>query len=202
MESPPSPIETLRQLKQMLDDGALTATEFEALKQQLVFGSAAPTASANQAVPPTSEAPIIDSVVPDALPADQADLLPEPEAFSPEPEALSGFPLHDEPAAPRNYLNLVLAVGGLLALLGLVLYLNLNQHDSEHISSTSLTPADSTQVIETGPQAEQNIRLSTEPETIRVAPAHPAIPIAPLPPAAPAAADSVAAPVSAPDSAL
>ena len=37
MQNPPSPLDTLRQLKEMLDAGALTLTEFEALKQRLVF---------------------------------------------------------------------------------------------------------------------------------------------------------------------
>ena len=46
MNNPASPIETLRQLKEMLDAGALTPTEFEALKQRLVFGSATPAPDA------------------------------------------------------------------------------------------------------------------------------------------------------------
>ena len=37
MDNPNSPIDTLRQLKEMLDSGALTPAEFEALKQRLVF---------------------------------------------------------------------------------------------------------------------------------------------------------------------
>ncbi|WP_083322270.1 SHOCT domain-containing protein [Hymenobacter lapidarius] len=37
MDNPTSPLETLRQLKEMLDAGALTPTEFEALKQRLLF---------------------------------------------------------------------------------------------------------------------------------------------------------------------
>lgn len=37
MQNPSSPLDTLRQLKEMLDAGALTPTEFEALKQRLVF---------------------------------------------------------------------------------------------------------------------------------------------------------------------
>ena len=44
MQNPPSPLDTLRQLKEMLDAGALSPTEFEALKQRLVF-SELPTAS-------------------------------------------------------------------------------------------------------------------------------------------------------------
>ena len=52
MNNPASPIETLRQLKEMLDAGALTPTEFEALKQRLVFGSTTPTPDAPAGAPP------------------------------------------------------------------------------------------------------------------------------------------------------
>nr|GFC25590.1 hypothetical protein [Tanacetum cinerariifolium] len=46
------PLATLRQLKEMLDAGALTPQEFEALKQKLIFGQEAP-ASATE--PPQAE---------------------------------------------------------------------------------------------------------------------------------------------------
>ena len=45
-----SPLETLRQLREMLDAGTLTPVEFEVLKQQLVFGPV-------PAVPPAAPAP-------------------------------------------------------------------------------------------------------------------------------------------------
>lgn len=77
MENPTSPLETLRQLKEMLDAGALTPTEFEALKQRLIFTSispgpvaaepaAAPVTPAVPATPvanvlPTSEAPMANT---------------------------------------------------------------------------------------------------------------------------------------------
>ena len=54
MENPSSPLETLRQLKEMLDSGALTPTEFEALKQRLVF---APAPAAPSVTPPPSATP-------------------------------------------------------------------------------------------------------------------------------------------------
>lgn len=62
MDNPSSPLDTLRQLKEMLDAGALTPTEFEALKQRLVFqepaAPAAPVVPAPPVVPPAAEAPV------------------------------------------------------------------------------------------------------------------------------------------------
>ncbi|MDO7844915.1 SHOCT domain-containing protein [Hymenobacter sp. M29] len=228
-----SPLDTLRQLKEMLDAGALTPTEFEALKQRLVFhdgaASAAPATSAPAAAVP--EAPVVlppapaletpspmfedlgTAVPPTALPtsgysAPLADSEPEPEepAFIP-PAVRRALEADSPPAAPplpppavpspglaaadagyvadefpegtapaaRSPLALILSIGGLLALLGLVLYLSLNRQPSERLSSTSLTPADTLAApIETGPQAEQMPQPVAAPETIRLAPTNPA----------------------------
>ncbi|MCI1186779.1 SHOCT domain-containing protein [Hymenobacter sp. DH14] len=57
MENSSSPLDTLRQLKEMLDSGALTPTEFEALKQRLVFTSAAPEPAAPNTLPTAITAP-------------------------------------------------------------------------------------------------------------------------------------------------
>ncbi|MBD2723337.1 SHOCT domain-containing protein [Hymenobacter armeniacus] len=247
MDNPSSPLDTLRQLKEMLDAGALTPTEFEALKQRLVFQEAAPASGppAPPAVPPVAP-PATSSLLPPAPPAtppaapfippaepvqpqfyplasDAAEPEPEfvppvvrrafeaetppvapPAAFvpepMPEPEMNSAyvadeFPEAQAPAA-KSPLALILSIGGLLALLSLVLYLSLNRRPSERISSTSLTPADTLAApIETGPQAAE-LPATAAPETIRVAPANPAPVIQPRP--APPARDSVAAPVTAP----
>lgn len=86
MENPSSPLETLRQLKEMLDSGALTPTEFEALKQRLVFGPSPVSADAQPLA--TVEPP----VVPVAAAAPLADEPPAPEApttpTEPEPAPL------------------------------------------------------------------------------------------------------------------
>ena len=52
MQNPPSPLDTLRQLKEMLDAGALTPSEFEALKQRLVFNEPLIALSLPPAAPP------------------------------------------------------------------------------------------------------------------------------------------------------
>ncbi|UOQ98912.1 SHOCT domain-containing protein [Hymenobacter sp. 5317J-9] len=264
MDNPSSPLDTLRQLKEMLDAGALTPTEFEALKQRLVFQepatppvppvppvAAAPTLPQEPPLPapstlptatnfsPPAEVPTTAPVEPPTAPpfytsvSGAAPVEPEPafvppvvrrafeaETSLPPPSPPASFPVEvpaAEPAPEYNLVNaayvadefpetqapaaksplaLILSIGGLLALLSLVLYLSLNRRPSERISSTSLTPADTLAApIETGPQAAE-LPATAAPETIRVAPANPAPVIQPRP--APPAHDSVAAPVTAP----
>jgi hypothetical protein len=88
------------------------------------------------------------------------------------------FPESEKPS-PRSPLALILSIGGLLALLSLVVYLSFNRPPSERISSTSLTAADSVAApIETGPQAEQIApNAAAAPETVRVVPSNPAPPL-------------------------
>jgi hypothetical protein len=255
-----SPLDTLRQLKEMLDSGALTPTEFEALKQRLVFhDGAAPPPSTLASETTAPAAPVVLPVNPtletpspmfeDVAPVEQTPaLLP----VSPtNPTAAESAPVEEEPAfippavrraleadstaavpastlppvasspglaaadsgyvadefpegtgpAARSPLALILSIGGLLSLLGLVMYLSLNRQPSEHISSTSQTAADTLAApIETGPQAEQVAPVIAAPETIRLAPTHPAPPVSrPAPVTADSAA--IAAPETASDSA-
>ena len=76
MENPSSPLDTLRQLKEMLDAGALTPTEFEALKQRLVFTPAAPGSVASAAAG-TPDAPGESAAVaPPAAPVLPASAVP------------------------------------------------------------------------------------------------------------------------------
>jgi hypothetical protein len=86
--NPSSPLDTLRQLKEMLDAGALTPAEFEALKQRLVLNSGTPL------VPPTAPvapaAPIPATTPPVVLPP-----APVAEQHSPMFEDVA-----DEPPAP------------------------------------------------------------------------------------------------------
>lgn len=208
-----SPLSTLRQLREMLDAGTLTPTEFEALKQQLIFGKegAGPLEAPQPPVPlvPAAAAPGADLLLPtDFLEPEPEPALPTAETPSPTPPAAADWralaPLLVSPdpavgpaAERRNPLTWVFAGGGALVLLALVLYLALgNQPANEHLTSSSQTAADSTAVApEVGPQAEQiTLPPATAPETIRVAPA--------TPPVAPAAAtrfrtDSVVAPAPA-----
>jgi hypothetical protein len=200
-----SSLATLRQLKEMLDAGTLTPQEFEALKQQLVFGNVAsatpPGSEALPAVPETSalQAPLIEeSPSPEvASIAGTPDWLATPVPLlvdSPSPSTYSTYT--DEVEERRNPLTLVFAIGGGLLLLSIILYLVLGRPTSadEHLTSTSQTAADSAAVApEVGPQAQQITLAPTAPETIRVAPATPP-PVAATVPSG-FRTDSVAAPV-------
>jgi hypothetical protein len=59
--NPSSPLDTLRQLKEMLDAGALTPAEFEALKQRLVLnpGTTLPPTVAPVAPAPATTPPVV-----------------------------------------------------------------------------------------------------------------------------------------------
>ena len=99
MENPSSPLDTLRQLKEMLDAGALTPTEFEALKQRLVFTPAAPgTAAPAAASPPDAPAAYVPPVAPAAAAA--APVPPAPSAPS------AAFPNQPPPNLPPLAPNL------------------------------------------------------------------------------------------------
>jgi hypothetical protein len=78
MDNPSSPLETLRQLKEMLDAGALTPAEFEALKQRLVFSpptATSPPAAGPAATPPAAPLPV-------APPAPVIPVAPPPPTFT------------------------------------------------------------------------------------------------------------------------
>lgn len=202
MEKSSSPLDNLLQLRELLDAGLITPQEFETLKSRLL---ASPTVPLNPTftTPPTptnSETP--NAVEPEHVapvahtPAfgGQTDL-PRPAATSPDYSTFSqpseqpvsgGQEVELDQAEeeqfeepPRNPLGKILAIGGAVLLLGLILYLLLGQsRTSEHLTSTSQTAADTVAVTpETGPQAEQlDLPPVAAPETVRVAPAVPVTP--------------------------
>ena len=215
MQNPPSPLDTLRQLKEMLDAGALTPSEFEALKQRLVFNEPPIALSLPPAAPPL---PVFETaaVAPPIVPRAPADGLPVPLAApalliesEPLPKPFQeqlAEPVADWlnpnlveaelPPARSGPLGLVIAIGAVLAFLAVVVYLSMNRSPSEHISSTSQTAADSlATAVETGPQAAPLPPAPVAaPETVRVAPAHPA-PALPARAHAPVRDSVIAAPV-------
>ncbi|RYU84300.1 SHOCT domain-containing protein [Hymenobacter persicinus] len=205
MEKDPSPLDTLRQLKEWLDAGTITPEEFTTLKQKLLFSESAPVAPPPMEMPPplTASAPVeepllppivshppppsVPPIVPPSAPAPPADPFSRPIESGRPGASPSAEDVYDaEPLPPveaeevdmpyvapaRNPLMTVLIIGGIVALLALVAYLMLGNRESEHLSSTSQTEADSVQVEpETGPQAEQiDLPPAPAPETIRVAP--------------------------------
>ena len=178
MENSSSPLETLRQLKEMLDAGTITPAEFEKLKQQLVFSKTEPDTS--PVVPaPSFVAPVVPTtpLANEPIATDSSSTsIPDEPAYSYVPPVSAGSAPADTASNP---LNLVLIIGGALAVLALVLYLALgNRTSDEHLTSTTQTAADSVNTVEVGPQDEQiTLPPAAVPETIRVAPAHPVAPI-------------------------
>lgn len=202
-----SSLAALRQLKELLDAGTITPTEFETLKRQLIFGNEPPASSAG----PTPPSPV--EAVPLALgpdPASDYSLSPEmlaeptpPPVVAPDwlAAAAPGLPLIDESSLPplaerRNPLNIVFVVGGILMVLGIMLFLFIDRpkNPDEHLTSASQTAADSVATVpEVGPQAEQiTLPPAAAPETIRVAPV-----VRPVPAARPLSVDSAATPAPA-----
>ncbi|AII52654.1 SHOCT domain-containing protein [Hymenobacter sp. APR13] len=92
-----------------------------------------------------------------------------------EPEQVEDVEDMPYVAPTKSPLSTILIVGGILALLALVAYLMLGNQESERLTSTSRTAADSLAVTpEEGPQAEQiDLPPVAVPETVRVAPALP-----------------------------
>ena len=84
MDNPSSPLDTLRQLKEMLDAGALTLAEFEALKKRLVFSDEAAT-------PPATPESVPLVVLPPA---------PVLEQHSPVFDDIKAAPVNETPAVP------------------------------------------------------------------------------------------------------
>ena len=202
-----SSLAALRQLQELLDAGTITPAEFGTLKRQLIFGEEPPAPPVVPTPPLAAEA---TPIAPGPDPASYASLSPEipaapisPPLVSPDwlAAAAPGLPLIDEASLPplaerRNPLTIVFVVGGILVLLGIMLFLFIDRPKTpdEHLTSASQTAADSVATVpEVGPQAEQiTLPPAAAPETIRVAPV-----VQPVPVARPVSADSAAAPVPA-----
>jgi hypothetical protein len=215
-----SSLTALRQLKEMLDAGTITPTEFETLKRQIVFGQelALPLEPAATEEPATSApaTPAPADISPPPVPVEasatyspaEKNVLAPPISpladtewlASPPPALLPASDMDTPPEEERrNPLNLIFALGGLLVFLGVIAYLMIGRPSTpdEHLTSASQTAADSAAVVpEVGPQAEQlNLPPAAAPETIRVAPVtQPALAQS----AGQFRTDSVAAPVAAP----
>jgi hypothetical protein len=213
-----SSLAALRQLKEMLDVGTITPTEFETLKRQIVFGQepALPVESApTEAFASPEAAPIPDPLAsPEApvpyqpitanAPEDSLSASPKGESEWLASVAPSLRPTEEYEALPpeeehRNPLNLVFAIGGLVVFLGVVAFLLMGRPTTpdEHLTSGTQTAADSVAIVpEVGPQAEQlTLPPATAPETIRVAPVTQPVPAQA---ASQFRTDSVTAPLAAP----
>jgi hypothetical protein len=176
MEKSSSPLDTLRQLRELLDAGTITPQEFETLKSRLLTPPTALPDSAAAARPADGSNFVRLESEPSA--ANSATAGPEYTAFPlPASPTESVDELEEEAEEPaRSPLGKILAIGGGLLAVLLILYLVLGQsRSSEHLTSISQTPADTVATApETGPQAEQlDLPPVAAPETVRVAPVVP-----------------------------
>ena len=187
-----SPLDTLRQLKEWLDAGTITPQEFEALKKKLLFNDPAPPHPLPSAPAPAanSEAAVPPPPAPAAAPIDEPA---PPYSNEPPPAAFAEEDALVPPPAKSNALTTILIVGGILALLAVVVYLATGTRPSERLTSVSKTAADTVAVQpEVGPQAEQlELPPVAAPETVRVVPAAPPV-------AVPADSGSAAPPAASP----
>ncbi|MDU0369297.1 SHOCT domain-containing protein [Hymenobacter endophyticus] len=172
---------------------------------------------------PVSE-PLLPPVTTEPVPAYTQPLPPTPPVTTPgfshpleagrpvaSPSQDDAFVTSTAPAAEEEYvedtaytapakspLGTILVVGGIVLLLALVAYLMLGNRESERLTSTTRTAADSLATNpEVGPQTEQiELPPAAAPETIRVAPAVPVAPVDSVATAAPAPAPAETAPVA------
>lgn len=103
MEKDPSPLDTLRQLKEWLDAGTITPAEFDTLKRKLLFSEqhpgAAPATPPAPTAPPATPVPPV--VTPPAAPVSGSGAAfgtPNPPAAPPAPPVL--LPIVSEPERP------------------------------------------------------------------------------------------------------
>ncbi|TGE21991.1 hypothetical protein E5K00_17205 [Hymenobacter aquaticus] len=107
MEKDPSPLDTLRQLKEWLDAGTITQAEFDTLKQKLLFSEPTPPAAAPVPpgpVPPVTAAPPVAPSLPSTPPPPVlVPIVSEPER--PVTPPISSLPPTSPTAPPVVPLN-------------------------------------------------------------------------------------------------
>ncbi|GAA3922346.1 SHOCT domain-containing protein [Hymenobacter algoricola] len=90
MEKDPSPLDTLRQLKEWLDAGTITPAEFETLKRKLLFSeptAAGPAAPVNRPEPTATSGPVEEPMLPPIVPHTTPPLPPVAPPSAPAPPA-------------------------------------------------------------------------------------------------------------------
>ncbi|MCB2407155.1 SHOCT domain-containing protein [Hymenobacter lucidus] len=105
MEKDPSPLDTLRQLKEWLDAGTITPAEFETLKRKLLFNEQQAPSAAAPVTPPA--APIAPSVMPPPVPEARAVSAPIedpllPPIVTPKPAPTQYQPPVEQVTAPAT----------------------------------------------------------------------------------------------------
>lgn len=145
MENDFSAIRSLQELKNLLDSGAITQEEYEALKKKIIFGKSGGDPAAT--LPTTHLAPTPeplggDPVVPEYSNEDYVgyDAAPQPpRTHNPDAIGPEGVGEGGDLAEPRkkDMLVTILITLGVLLLLGLIAYQLMSDQDSEKLTSIS-----------------------------------------------------------------
>ncbi|MGV3503938.1 MAG: SHOCT domain-containing protein [Adhaeribacter sp.] len=189
MENDFSAIRSLQELKGLLDAGAITQQEFEALKKKIIFGPAGETPAAPLPGDYRNRQPEAlggDPVVPEYSNEEYVGFdntttgrrSYDPDALGPE-----GVREEAELAEPkqRDMLVTILITLGVLLLIGLVAYQLMSGQDSEKLTSTS------------GPETETVEEVTAEEPAAETTPALTDTASLPVPAAAPEAGAAPAA---------
>lgn len=159
MENDFSAIRSLQELKGLLDAGAITQQEFEALKKKIIFGKGEDTAPAPLPADYRSRKPEAlggDPLVPEFSNEEYVEFDSTPPGrrnYDPDALGPDGVGEGGDLAEPkqRDMLVTILITLGVLLLIGLVAYQLMNGQESEKLTSTSGAEMEAVEPV-TGPE--------------------------------------------------
>ena len=203
MDNDFSAIRSIQELKNLLDSGAITPQEYEALKRKIIFGPTGADAPPAPITPPVTRSIVTDTPTPAPIVVDPVTPSYRNERIvppvSPVPPVNVNPVRPTEPVAPtavnediyveekkkKDWLLTILITLGVLLLLGLIGYNLLSDSESERLTSTS-GPETEVVPVDTTANAEE-VTNSTRPDRIEAVgdTAAATIPPAPVPVATP-----------------
>jgi hypothetical protein len=170
MDQENSTIRSLHELKTLLDSGAITSEEYEALKKRIIFGTpAASEPRSPEPIPPTSPQSVSPFETKVIYPTGSP--ITEPTITEPPVTGQSHFTEEEDsvaetiPAPKKDWFLISLAILGALLLLGLLAYQFLNKPGSERLTSKS--GPETEEVIPAGPGAEETIGQTADTTSVR-----------------------------------
>ena len=182
MDNDFSAIRSIQELKNLLDSGAITPQEYEALKRKIIFGPNGVDTNPTSVTPAASRPIVTDTPVPVPIAGDpiasqyRSEPVVPPNPVPPPPAT----PLHNtdtvgpegvnedvyvEDGKKKDWLLTILITLGVLLLLGLIGYNLFSDTESERLTSAS-GPDNEEIVADTAAAAE--VTTSTRPDRIEV----------------------------------